>query len=227
MRSAPFAPYPLFLLPMTAEAALALASALVGREEQVLAVNGASPATRVCAEELARRAGGEVEVTRATRLHRVDVVRHPDRPEGALRPATVEELDLVLAWFDAFGAAADEQAGRTSGTPHGAMTTREAMVERIGAGQVWLWCDPAGTPVHLSAYQPPAFGVARIAPVFTPPERRGRGYAGATVAALSQRILDEGAVPCLFTDQDNPTSNRLYARLGYVPVADMTDLRIG
>jgi predicted GNAT family acetyltransferase len=31
-------------------------------------------------------------------------------------------------------------------------------------------------------------------------------------------------VPCLYTDQANPTSNRLYSGLGYRPVVDMVDL---
>ena len=41
MRTAPFGPYPLFLLPMPDEAAVALARALHEREEEVLAANGA------------------------------------------------------------------------------------------------------------------------------------------------------------------------------------------
>jgi hypothetical protein len=41
MRTAPFVPYPLYLLPMPDEAAVALARVLHEREEEVLAVNGA------------------------------------------------------------------------------------------------------------------------------------------------------------------------------------------
>src|SRR3954468_8161104 len=54
MRTAPFAPYPLFLLPMPDEAAVALAYALHERGEEVLAVNGALPAVERCAAELTR-----------------------------------------------------------------------------------------------------------------------------------------------------------------------------
>lgn len=64
MRTAPFAPYPLFLLPMPDAAAVALARALHERGEEVLAVNGALPAARLCADELARLDGGEVQVSR-------------------------------------------------------------------------------------------------------------------------------------------------------------------
>ena len=46
------------------------------------------------------------------------------------------------------------------------------------------------------------------------------------MAAVSRRLLDEGARVCLFTDQANPTSNALYARLGYQPVVDMVNLLV-
>src|SRR4051794_32398935 len=48
MRTAPFAPHPLFLLPMPGAAAVELARTLDGRGEEVLAVNGALPATERC-----------------------------------------------------------------------------------------------------------------------------------------------------------------------------------
>ena len=73
--------------------------------------------------------------------------------------------------------------------------------------------------------QPAGFGVARIGPVYTPREHRGRGYASAAVAEVSRRLLDEGVRVCLFTDQANPTSNRIYQALGYRPVVDMANLR--
>lgn len=50
-------------------------------------------------------------------------------------------------------------------------------------------------------------------------------YAAACVAAVSQRALDGGAIACsLLTDQANPTSNGVYRRIGYYPVADVQEL---
>ena len=85
---------------------------------------------------------------------------------------------------------------------------------------------PDGERVHLTGASPPSFGVARVGPVFTPPAQRGRGWASNTVARISLRIQAEGARVCLFTDQANPTSNKIYAALGYRPVADMANLVI-
>jgi len=43
---------------------------------------------------------------------------------------------------------------------------------------------------------------------------------------LSQRQLDRGRRFCtLFTDLANPTSNALYQRIGYRPIADFLEIR--
>jgi len=80
--------------------------------------------------------------------------------------------------------------------------------------------------VHLTGANAPAFGVARVGPVYTPPEQRRKGYTGAAVAEVSQHFLDAGARVCLYTDQANPTSNGIYQALGYVAVVDQVNLRI-
>jgi predicted GNAT family acetyltransferase len=68
----------------------------------------------------------------------------------------------------------------------------------------------------------------RVGYVYTPPERRRRGYASALVAQVSQRMLSDGFRFCvLYTDLSNPTSNAIYARLGYEPIADVVDVTFG
>jgi predicted GNAT family acetyltransferase len=47
------------------------------------------------------------------------------------------------------------------------------------------------------------------------------------VAALSQHLLDEGfAFTSLFTDLANPTSNQIYMKIGYQPLADFEKFRM-
>lgn len=222
MRSAPFPPRPLFVLPMPEEAAVALARALVDRGEVVDALNGALPATEACARELARLTQRRAEVAVHSRLHRADSVVRPEVPAGRLRQATPADVDLATAWFAAFLADADAQAGRPAGSQAGEVPSADEMRSRLADGQIWLW-EVDGQPVHLSALNPPSFGVARIGPVYTPREHRGHGYAGAAVAALTARVLEAGDAPCLFTDQANPVSNAIYARIGYEPVVDMAN----
>lgn len=83
-----------------------------------------------------------------------------------------------------------------------------------------LWCA-AGHPVSMVAANPPVAGVVRVGPVYTPPEHRRRGHASSAVAAVSRAVLAAGAHTCtLFTDLANPTSNRIYAAIGYRRFAD-------
>ena len=143
----------------------------------------------------------------------------PPAPPGRLRAATADDAELSLAWFQGFMAEAAEQAGR----PHAPMPDfhdDELIAGKLARQEIWLWEDAAGEIVHLTAFNPPSFGVARIGPVFTPKEHRGHGYASAVVAAVSGMLRDRGADVCLYTDQENPTSNKIYAEIGYVPVVD-------
>ncbi|MEU7798880.1 GNAT family N-acetyltransferase [Micromonospora arborensis] len=226
MRTAPYAPYPPFLLPMPDEAAVALAHALHERREEVLAINGALPAVELSATELTRLGGGQVQVNQHTRLHELGELAWPPPVPGGLVAATPDDVELVMEWVAAFMGDADEQAGRPRGTSAQELPDRAEMLRRLQAGRLWFWVDETGEPVHLTGANPPSFGVARVGPVYTPPAQRGRGWASNAVAEVSRRIQAEGVRVCLFTDQANPTSNKIYAALGYRPVVDMANLVI-
>jgi GNAT superfamily N-acetyltransferase len=220
MRTAPFAPYPLYVLPMPDDAARAVARVLHERGEDVAGVNGALPAAQLLADEYARLAGRAVAVDEHVRLHELGELLVPPAPPGRLRAATRDDDELCLDWFRAFAVDAAEQAGRD-----GAHAMQEFTLDdiraRIEDGLFWLWVDEDGDVVHLTGANAPANGVARIGPVYTPKQHRGRGYASRAVAEVSQHYVDHGVRCCLFTDQANPTSNKIYEAIGYRPVTDM------
>lgn len=224
MRTAPFAPYPLFVLPMPDGAALALARALHDRGEEVRGVNGALPAARAVADETARLAGGTASVHEHTRLFELGDLVEPAPVPGRLRLAAESDAPLALRWFQAFEADAAEQAGRADDGEIAGYQSEDDMRERIAAGRVWFWEDETGEAAHLTGFNPPSFGVARVGPVYTPKAHRGRGFASAAVAEVSRRLRADGARVCLFTDRANPTSNRIYQAIGFVPVVDMANL---
>ena len=226
MRTARTPPHPLFVLPMADDAALALARALHARGESVGGLNGSLPSAEVCAAELARLQGDRVEVAQHTRLFELGELVAPVGVPGRLRPATVDDLDLAVDWVGRFMHDADVQAGRDPAAHGREVIEPDDLARRIEGGTYWFWLDDAGERVHLTGANPPAFGVARVGPVYTPPEQRRKGYAGAAVAEVSQHFLDAGARVCLYTDQANPTSNGIYQALGYVAVVDQVNLRI-
>jgi hypothetical protein len=87
---------------------------------------------------------------------------------------------------------------------------------------IYLWED--AQRVSLTGYSGPTRNGIRIGPVYMPPEFRRQGYASALVAGVSQHLLDTGRKFCfLFTDLANPTSNKIYMRIGYEPVCDMDE----
>jgi uncharacterized protein len=91
---------------------------------------------------------------------------------------------------------------------------------RIERGQYWIWEDDGAVAFAGWTDAPP--DAARIAPVYTPPHARGRGYATALVATVSQALLDEGRDRLfLITDLANPVSNSIYAKIGYQPQSDL------
>lgn len=225
MRTAPAPPRPLYVAPMPTDAAVELARALVERGEEVLGVNGMLPAAQACAGELARLTGLTSRVAVHMRQHRARSVVPPREPAGSLRPARADEAGLVQRWYEEFFVEADAQAGRPYGAHAGEVPGLETTAWLVARGIVHVR-ELDGVPVHLTAVNPPSFGVVRIGPVFTPAEHRGRGYAGATVAALTQQALAAGHQPMLYTDQANPVSNRLYAGIGYEPVVDAVNLAL-
>lgn len=227
MRTAPFVPYPPFLLAMPDELAVELADVLLGRGEPVEGVNGGLPAARVFAERVADATESTVRTVMHTRLFELTELTPPEPAEGSLRrvdTGDVDDLQQVTAWTAAFHRDADAQAGRGPGDsePEAPMTEQRL---RSLAARTWFW-EVDGEVVHMTGLNPPAFGVARIGPVYTPPRWRGNGYAASTVAALSQQVLDAGDRVCLYTDQANPVSNALYERLGYRPVVENVQLRM-
>lgn len=190
------------------------------------AANGDLEATVEYADRLAELTGGRMEVDVRTRQFEATTFTVPPAPAGSLREAGPDDVDLLARWHRDFATAAEEQAGRTAGSHHVLPTPEDLRSQIDTGGGYWFWTDPDGRPVHFTAVSPPAFGVCRIGPVYTPARYRGQGIAGYVVGVLTQRVLGQGHRACLFTDQANPTSNALYQALGYRALGDTVELSV-
>ena len=146
------------------------------------------------------------------RNHKLTRVEAVPRPSGGARIATADDIDWV-------GAAQHDFIMEIQ-LPDDAARLRALVPRRIEQGQIRIW-DDAG-PVAFAGWSDAPPDAARIAPVYTQPHARGRGYATALVAELSQSLLDQGR-PRLFliTDLANPVSNSIYAKIGYRPQSDL------
>ncbi len=181
---------------------------------QMPGVTGPTEQVRRFAETWNARGGPHATLASSERIYRLTTVI-PARPTaGTRRLATLQDRDLVIAWTEAF---MREAFG--SADPVEVAADVDRWLARRGR-TIHLWED--GEPVSLCGVGGETPNGIRIGPVYTPPEVRGRGYASALVAAVSQAELDAGRTFCfLFTDQANPTSNHIYQAIGYVPVRDV------
>ena len=140
------------------------------------------------------------------------VVPVPDAP-GRMRAAGDADRRLLGEWARAFAA--------ETGLSEGPDEIARSIEARIGVDPgIVLW-DVDGAPVALAGGTESSPGIARVGPVYTPPEHRRRGYATSLVAAWTSQLLGGGMRRCvLFTDLANPTSNSIYQAVGYRPYGD-------
>ncbi|MEU8133275.1 GNAT family N-acetyltransferase [Streptodolium elevatio] len=208
-------PFPV-LLARTPDASLApLADALaevVG--PAALSVNARTAVSDTFAEIWSARTGTTPRVKQAQRLFRLGTLTPPaPAPAGLARAAGPEDTATLVAHVNAF------QAEATPG--ESGVRNAAAQVElRLSFGGYTLW-EHDGAVVSVAGQTPAVAGAARIGPVYTPPEHRGRGYGAAVTAARTEAALAAGADEVLlFTDLANPTSNSIYRKIGYEPVED-------
>jgi predicted GNAT family acetyltransferase len=200
-------PWPLLVTEFdTPDRAERLIDAWLPSDPDMTAVDGVPATARAVAAAWAKRTGGRTRCAFREAMHSLTEVTNPPRPTGGtLRQAAEADRSLLVEWETAF-IAETGLLGRDEAV--------RSVDRRLSAGSQFLWEDP--TPVSTLAHSPTVAGTARIGPVYTPPEHRARGYASAAVAALSRRVLESGADRCmLFTDLANPTSNKIYASVGY------------
>lgn len=179
-------------------------------------VSGPAAWSRAFADLWARALAVEATVSMSQRIYRLDTVFQPTGVPGQMRRAEERDRDLMARWVVAF-----EDEALT-----GAQTDAQAWVDwalsaPVEVRGIYFWED-GGQPVSMAGYTGPTPRGMRIGPVYTPLELRGRGYASALTAGVTQFALTElgKQFTFLFTDQANPISNKIYQQIGYRPVID-------
>jgi uncharacterized protein len=210
-------PYNLVLARPRSDAALEGLAAEV--DDDVPGVVGALPEVDVFVAAWVRKTGAVAQLVHRQGLYALKGVRPVSGVPGRMRPATQDDRPLLLDWSRAFAVEAlhEDPAGEervVRGVDHRLSSQRAGFV---------LWDDDG--PASLAGFGGATPNGIRIGPVYTPPERRGRGYASALVAELSAELLSGGRRFCfLYTDLANPTANRIYERIGYERVCESAEI---
>jgi hypothetical protein len=189
-----------------AAAATAFADDLAQEEPGLQGVVGALPAIEAFAQRWHALTGRPHRLRVRLRQHALVAVNDVPAAPGAPRIATEADTEWLLEGQCAFVA----EVGLPG--PHDRM--RALLPQRVLRGEYRIW-DHGGR-VAFAGFSDAAPDFARIAPVYTPPECRGRGYATSLVARMSSELLARGKRRLfLTTDIANPTSNAIYARIGF------------
>ena len=201
------------LTPLEPDAVAAVVEAIVDAEIDLPGVIGDATAASRFAGQWAERRKAPASPHEGQRIYELGELHKGLNVNGRLRNATMNDRDLIVGWLREFQADTGEQG-----------SDPERLVDaRLPEGQYWIWED--GEPVSMASGSPPIKGVSRIGAVYTPPERRNRGYAEGCVRELSRHLQADRIRCMLYTDLSNPTSNSIYRRIGYRAVAEVLRYR--
>ncbi|HTJ84059.1 MAG TPA: GNAT family N-acetyltransferase, partial [Polyangiaceae bacterium] len=169
---------------------------------------------RAFAEGFADASGRLGDVKTRLRLYDLERVEPPKRlPRGSFRAAEARDVESLVAFYAAF---VEELGGPSVGV-------RSTVERGVLGGRMYVW-EVDGEPVSMAQRGGDTPNSTRLNLVFTERASRGKGYAAACVAAVSQAVFDSGKrFACLNADLANATSNALYLRLGYRPVCDLDE----
>lgn len=192
----------------------ALVARLAADGAELPTAMGPVEVARAFADRWASLVGVAATVQTEERIYEATAVVQPRSVAGAMRPYEASDRPLAIDWMRAFFNEA------MPGSPEGRV---ERFVDdrAAGIGSLVLW-EHDGRTVALAGHAGDTPNGARVGPVYTPPELRGRGYGSALTASLTERLLERRRFCFLFTDLANPTSNSIYQRIGYRAVTDIT-----
>lgn len=209
------------LTPLSAEQTDTLAAHLAGLGHSPAHVIAEHDTAGAFSESWQKHTGAASAPFWKTHLHRLGTLTPPQpRPEGRGRLTGRADHDQVVRWCREFCVDVGEQRSIDL------IDAGSWEDSRFGDRRFMFWETPEGVPVSMAASTSVVGGMVRVDPVYTPDHLRGRGYAGAVTVEASRAAQAAGATDVvLFTDPDNPTSNALYQRIGYVHIADFAAYR--
>jgi uncharacterized protein len=192
----------------------AIAHELRARGIAIPGVNGSADIAQKFVLKWSELSRCSYRVQMAQRIYQLTRVTNETRSAGHLREPEQSDEALLREWRAGFSI--DAEGVDPS------QAREDAALPMPPSRRMFLW-EVEGVVVSMAGYSGRTPNGIRIAWVYTPPENRGKGFAGACVAALSQKLLDDGHKFCfLYTDLANPISNHVYQKMGYEPVTDAT-----
>ncbi len=176
--------------------------------------------SEACVAAWTARTGGATRPGIEMVLHALRRLAIGIEAPGEMRRANPEEIDMLGAWMAQFAA----EAGLD---PEERKASAESVANAIERRRMRVWVA-YGRPVAMADYRSISDDLARIGPVYTVPEARGKGYGTALVATLCETMLRSRIATCLiFADVANPRATGIYRRIGFEPVCTYREYYFG
>jgi len=210
-------PFHLGVTRMPAAAYAALVTDVAAVFPRLPGVIGPPATAQAVAETWIALHGGQTRLAMEQGIYELTNVTFPtNMPAGATRIADPADAPLLYAWAQAFV----EDTGIPAHDVRG-------LADRLVAERGMVLWEVDGEPCCMTGVNGPTPEGIRVSYVYTPPDKRGHGYASALVAHVRQAQREAGKRLCfLYTDLTNPTSNRIYQKLGYRQVAESIEIKI-
>lgn len=209
------APFKLVITRANREPIVALARDVFDKVPQLDGVSGPSRSVEDFALAWSKLSRVEPTLGMRMRIHETRKVVDSDLPSppGQFRPAAETDVTLLATWTDVFVSEAR--------IPERVDSTR-IVKDAISRGRLHVW--EHSNPVSMAAWTGKTPNGVRINFVYTPRERRGKGYGTACVKALTKQQLEQGNAFCwLYTDVSSAASPNIFKRIGYWPVSDVSE----
>jgi hypothetical protein len=209
------APFKLVITRANREPIVALARDVFNKVPQLDGVSGPSRSVEDFALAWSKLSRVEPTLGMRMRIHETRKVVDSDLPPppGQFRPAAEADVALLATWTDVFVSEARIPEP---------VDSKRIVQDAISRGRLHVWED--GEPVSMAAWTGKTPNGVRINFVYTPRERRGKGYGTACVKALTRQQLEQGNAFCwLYTDVSSAASPNIFKRIGYWPVSDVSE----
>ena len=152
-------------------------------------------------------------------LYRLDQVEESlEMSPGKWRYATISDAQLIEKWCSQF----EQDTGLSVTAPE---EIKKRVKNMLDGKEVFFWEDQGEVVSMMKKSRPTTNGIT-VSLVFTPAEKRKKGYGRTLVATVSRELLKEFEFCVLYTDMLNPTSNKIYQEIGYQKLVDSVHLKL-
>lgn len=157
--------------------------------------------------------GMKVQTVMDQGIYECRELKDPREVKGSLHQVSFDDK-VALESAIAFGAGFIQDCFPKHREP--LIEARKAIEFYVEKGLIFLWQDLSGEFVSMAANNRESKNAGTIGWVYTPPQKRGKGYGTMVTHGVTQEVFKKGKTMAnLFTDLNNLTSNSIYQQIGY------------